>query len=274
VPHLHAHLLLDTPMARVTDVACRSPRRGPGAEEGDGEAPSLVIPRRGVFCVHRGAAERTADPNSVLLLGGAGYRVSHPAAGGDDCTALRFSAELAEQALGARPAWHGLVPPAARLRATVLTAALRRRALDELEAEESALTLLDEVAPALRGTAAPVRLGPAGRRRVERVRALLAEQPGAAWRLDSIGRAVSCTPFHLARQFRAATGESIARYLLCLRLAVALDRLAAGESALARLAVELGFAHHSHFTARFRAAFGITPSEARTIVTAPALGPP
>jgi AraC family transcriptional regulator len=113
-----------------------------------------------------------------------------------------------------------------------------------------------------------VRLGPAARRRVEDVRALLAARPGAAWRLDSVARAVHCSPFHLARQFRAATGETIARYLLRLRLAAALERLAAGETELARLAADVGFAHHSHLSARFRAAYGVTPSEARKMVTA------
>jgi AraC-like DNA-binding protein len=60
-----------------------------------------------------------------------------------------------------------------------------------------------------------------------------------------------------------------------------LNRLAAGEPDIAGLAGELGFTHHSHFTARFRATFGITPSafrasldteclaELRTMVTAP-----
>ena len=36
---------------------------------------------------------------------------------------------------------------------------------------------------------------------------------------------------------------------------------------VAALAVETGFSHHSHFSARFRGAFGITPTEAREILT-------
>jgi AraC family transcriptional regulator len=74
---------------------------------------------------------------------------------------------------------------------------------------------------------------------------------------------VHSSPFHLARQFRAVTGESVSRYLLRLRLGLALDRLAAGETELGRLAVELGFAHHSHFSARFRSVFGTTPRQVR-----------
>jgi AraC-like DNA-binding protein len=121
----------------------------------------------------------------------------------------------------------------------------------------------------------------AARADAERVRALLASRPGARWRLDAIARDVYLSPAHLARRFRAATGESISRYLLRLRLGLALDRLAAGDRDLAGLADELGFATHSHFTARFRSTFGVTPSafrhelsargleELRTFVTAP-----
>jgi AraC-like DNA-binding protein len=94
-------------------------------------------------------------------------------------------------------------------------------------------------------------------------------------------RGLPLPPAHLARRFRSATGESISRYLLRLRLGLALDRLAAGDRDLGALADELGFANHSHFTARFRSTFGITPSafrsslstrsleELRTFVTAP-----
>jgi AraC-like DNA-binding protein len=38
---------------------------------------------------------------------------------------------------------------------------------------------------------------------------------------------------------------------------------AEGDADLARLATDLGFAHHSHFTARFRSIFCRTPRRAR-----------
>jgi AraC family transcriptional regulator len=268
VSALESRLLLDTPTVRIAAVACRADRSGPGAEEGGGSRVSVVLPRRGVFCVHRGAGVATADANSVVLLGAGEYRVSHPTDGGDDCTALSFAPPLSEEALGPAPAVAGVVAPAVKLLAARLTASLEARALEPLEAEEHALRLLAEVAPALSPPATDVRIGPAGRRRVERVRLLLAARPSAPWRLDQIATAVHCSPFHLARQFRAATGETIGRYLIRLRLAAALERIGAGETALARLAADLGFAHHSHLSARFRAAYGVSPSEARKIVTA------
>jgi AraC family transcriptional regulator len=102
---------------------------------------------------------------------------------------------------------------------------------------------------------------------VEQARTLLASSPGTRWDLESLGRALRCSPFHLARQFRTLTGETISRYLLRLRLAIAVERLAQGERDISALAIEIGFSHHSHLSARFRETFGITPSAAREILT-------
>jgi AraC-like DNA-binding protein len=63
------------------------------------------------------------------------------------------------------------------------------------------------------------------------------------------------------------TGSSIHQYRLQLRLGIALERLAGGEVDLARLAVDLGFAHHSHFSACFRRVYGYTPGQARSTLT-------
>jgi AraC-like DNA-binding protein len=228
-------------------------------------AAEILLPRRGVFVVHRGREAVAVDPNTALVLGaGDEYRVSHPADGGDLCTVLAVAPELLEETLGDRRGRHGFVRPQTQLLAHRLAATLRRGA-DALEAEEAACGLLAAAAADL-ARLPPAR--PATRRRVDDVRALLAAEPAAAWRLDEIARRVHCSPFHLARQFRATTGETVGRYLLRLRLGIALERLAGGETSLTRLAHELGFAHHSHFSARFRSVLGLTPSRVRTIVTA------
>jgi AraC-like DNA-binding protein len=96
---------------------------------------------------------------------------------------------------------------------------------------------------------------------------VLAGDPTSAWRIGSLAREVGCSPYHLARLFRRATGTSIHQYLLRLRLAIALGRLAQGETDLGRLAADLGFAHHSHFSASFRRIFGLTPTQARRSLT-------
>ena len=102
---------------------------------------------------------------------------------------------------------------------------------------------------------------------MEDARLLLASAPSHRWRLADVARALHYSPFHLARLFRATTGMGMHRYLVRLRLGLALDRLAQGERDLAILAADLGFAHHSHFTAGFRSVFGTTPAVTRERLT-------
>jgi len=84
-------------------------------------------------------------------------------------------------------------------------------------------------------------------------------------------RVVGVSAFHACRVFRRRTGYTLHRYLTEQRLCAALTRLGAdGESGdLREIAAGLGFSSHSQFTAHFRAAFAITPSEFRRRATAP-----
>jgi AraC family transcriptional regulator len=160
--------------------------------------------------------------------------------------------------------------PRTQLVAWVFAGAVRRGDADAFACEEDAAILLEAVASDLTdASGAGARVSKTQRERADEVRALLADDLARRWRLDAVGRAVHCSPFHLARQFRRATGETISGYLLRLRLSAALHRISEGESDLARLAVELGFSHHSHFTARFRSVFGCTPVRARDALTTP-----
>jgi AraC family transcriptional regulator len=256
---LHTQAVLDGPLVRAADVACRAPRSPAGTAEWSA-ATELVLPRRGVFVVHREGEPVVADPaTAIVLRAGQEYRVSHPVDHGDRSTSLVFAPGIVEEALPRTT--HIVLRPATQLRAALVTARLG------LAGEEGALLLLSDIAAdagdRTRVTAAVVR-------RVEDVRALLAADPARQWRLRDVAAAAHVSPYHLARQFRGATGETIARYVTRLRLALALDRIAAGEDDLARLAHDTGFAHHSHLSARFRALFSLTPSQVRTIVTAPA----
>lgn len=272
--------LVETPALGVFDVRCFSPIGAPGSEE-RADATQVVLPTGGVFAVHRGRDEVIADvASAVILAAGRDYRVGHPVDGGDRSTVLVFPPEVIEDAFGADPVDGGVVGAGVRLGVHALRSMLRPGSDGVPEAEELALVLLDRIGCDL-GTQGPSR--PPGRHqwgRVQEVRAILAAAPGQRWRLGEVARLVHCSPFHLARQFRAMTGESLARYLLRLRVGLALERLADGETDLAAMAADLGFATHSHFSARFRSILGVSPSavrgslargrlaELRTIVTA------
>jgi AraC-like DNA-binding protein len=86
--------------------------------------------------------------------------------------------------------------------------------------------------------------------------------------VSQIARTLDTSPFHLAHVFRAEVGISPHQYLVRLRLIAALVQLRRGAPDLSKLALELGFSHHSHFTAVFRQALGYTPSQVRAMLNA------
>ena len=269
-----SRLLVDSPVASVYDVVCRAPRSGFGELELT-TVPQITLTRRGVFTVRRRGEDRVADTTTALLFGlDDEYRVSHPSGNGDECTVVVPPLDLIEQVCGGVSGRVGRLESRDQLAICLATRALRDPGADRLELEEAAMLLLLPVSSAFGKPTGvePSKLGPAQRRRVEEARSLLASAPAAPWDLRTLSGRVRCSPFHLARQFRAATGETISRYLLRLRLAVAIERLADDERNLAALAVEVGFAHHSHFSARFRRTFGVTPAQARELLTKPKVG--
>jgi len=91
----------------------------------------------------------------------------------------------------------------------------------------------------------------------------LQRAPGAPHRLVAIGAELGVSPYHVAHVFREQTGLSVHRYLLRLRLALALDLLAGGAMNLSALALDLGFSSHSHFSSVFRRNTGLSPTGVR-----------
>jgi AraC-like DNA-binding protein len=82
--------------------------------------------------------------------------------------------------------------------------------------------------------------------------------------LEQIAASVHYSPFMLCRLFKQEFGLSIHQYLSDLRLSQALDALLTQpELAIGDLGMALGYNSHSHFSAAFARAFGVSPSEAR-----------
>jgi AraC family transcriptional regulator len=264
-------VLAETPLLRAYQVICREPASRLG-EAMLNPVAQIGLPRRGLFLMKVRGQEVVVDPNTALVLGTEDeYRVGHPIAGGDEGLVLVLPPQLIEDAIGTAGACVGSLTPRHRVAISLLARTLRDGQPDQLEVEEMTFLLLSLLSQAFGHSLGGNGLGPAQRRRVELVRAMLASSPTTRWDLGRISREVHCSPFHLARQFRAATGGTIWEYILRLRLAIAIDRLAEGERNIAALALETGFAHHSHFSARFRSVVGTTPSQARNLLAAPNL---
>jgi AraC-like DNA-binding protein len=229
-----------------------------------------------VFVKHVRGERITADANTAIFFRpGHEYRVSHPCEGGDECTTIAPGAEVLREAV-TRARGAGEVPdqpsaplsPAAFLLQARLFAGVRRAA-GEFEIDELAFDLLDELlrepgrrtAETNRRSTSTLR---AHRDLAEGAKAELARQGVGKVDLSAVARAVHSSPYHLSRVFRAQTGTTLSGYLLRLRVRRAVSLLAEGAADLTRIALEAGFADHSHFTNAFRREFGTTPRAFRS----------
>jgi AraC-like DNA-binding protein len=236
-----------------------------------GDRPHVVFPRTAVEIAQRDRPPVLATANHAIFYDAhQPYRRSLRDARGDHCTYLAVSEPLLAEALDGReprfPFVQGPLRPDDCLVQHVVWRALRRGEADPLVVDETLLRLLGRVTSAALALHEPrgrvLRRGTADehRRVVEGAKALLAERLRDRLDLAAVARAVHASPFHLARVFRAGTGFSLHGYRTQLRLRLVLDRLGEPGLDLAALALDAGFASHSHLTDRFRAAFGLAPS--------------
>lgn len=249
-----------------------------------GDRAHVVFPRRSVVIRQLGREPVLATPNHAVLYNpDQAYRRELHSAHGDDSVFIELPEGSLER-LAAEGA--AAVDASTRIRVThvptdrrtyllqhLLVRHLRGRPADLLRAEELASRL------ALAALAAPVGSRQAARRRTveahrelaEAAKAELAADPSATITLDGLAARLHTSPFHLARVFRAETGFTLAGYRHALRLRAALERLPLNDGDLTSLALELGFASHSHFTASFSREFGVPPSAVRSARRARAL---
>lgn len=81
--------------------------------------------------------------------------------------------------------------------------------------------------------------------------------------LGDLAAGTGVHPAHLARTFRAQHGVSVGEYSRQLRLSWAASELASGDTPVATIAAEAGFADQSHFTRMFKRHVGVTPARYR-----------
>ena len=253
----------------LADVACRHDR-GRGAVE-PGPARMLVLVRRG--CVARSANGMVSvlDPTVACFVNpGEEQRYDHPHDDGDDCTAIGVDTTLAATLHGGEPDLPvGAVPisPALDLAHRTLLAEAGRGDHGH-QLYERALLLIAAVLE----SASPDRVAsgsPAGARArhtlAAAAREALAEHPELT--LTALARELAVSPHHLSRVFSAITGHTISRHRMRLRTRAVLERLAAGEDNLARLAADLGFTDQSHLCRVVRSEADIPPSVLRQLLT-------
>jgi AraC-like DNA-binding protein len=130
---------------------------------------------------------------------------------------------------------------------------------DPVAIEETVVMLLARVI----GGGASLPPDPKGRALVHEAECLLADSFDQPLTLSGIATHADVSVYHLCRTFRQATGLALHQYIQQLRVRHGLERVCETSGPLSRIAVDLGFAHHSHFTSAFRRAFQVTPSQLR-----------
>jgi AraC-like DNA-binding protein len=228
-----------------------------------GAGHHVVFPAAPVEIAQGGRPAFVTNRNHVVLYNPEQeYRRALVSPAGDECFYLVVAPEVVEASVhdASFPVDHGSVGPATFLTQRRLRQLARREEPEVLDVEEEALAVVDG---ALRDALPAAPAAAVGDLRVEHVKALLSERFDERLTLSEVGRAVGCSPWHLARTFRRLTGTSIHAYLRQLRVRYAVDQLLEGCADLASLAVSAGFASHSHLTDSFRAVFGVSPSQVR-----------
>ena len=238
------------------------------------------FPHRGSYVLQSEGEAALIDVNSIAFFNPLGvYRTSHPNGCGDHGAGIVVRPDVVADALSE---WGGDDDPAeARfpflsapsspkafwIQHQVLSRIAAPAPLDPLDVEESVLGLVAEsIAAGIRLSRRKLaaRPGTVRRRRqsVDAARGYLALHFREPVRLAEVAAAAGVSPFHACRMFRQETGISITRFLHRLRLRAALAELPGCRGDITRLALDLGYSSHSHFTCAFRREFGVPPSAA------------
>jgi AraC family transcriptional regulator len=274
------HILFDSPLARIGTFRCR-PEHPLFRDSGPIVNPVFVFPRTAVWIEHDGRTPFLSDPTAATLYNrGQRYRRRPLSERGDRCEWFALAphvldeiASVRDAAAVERPEWPFTTPQIPVDRRVYLA---QRRLVESLAGEDPPDSLLVEesvvwLATRILDTAGDRAGLPGAPRHSARVlrrqadlavqtREMLARRFDQPASLEMLARHVGVSAFHLCRLFHRHTGMTLHEYRTELRLRDALDRLTSRRGDLTRIALDLGFSSHSHFTAAFRRAFGMTPS--------------
>lgn len=248
------------------------------SDTGPSSTYCFAFPRTSVWIQHAGGAPFVADPGIVTYYNaGQEYSRRKLSPDGDRAEWFAIAPHIAEEIIAA------LAPASVRRRRSdavfgfthgpsdAATYLAQRRICDRLSAgadlealeiEEQVIQLLATLAPRAVERSSRTDAETVRRKRTltEDARALLASTAAENMHLAEVARQLSCSVFHLCRVFKEIHGTTLHAYRVDVRLRMALERIVDSRADLTRVALDLGFCSHSHFTAAFRRQFGVTPS--------------
>jgi AraC-like DNA-binding protein/DNA gyrase inhibitor GyrI len=107
------------------------------------------------------------------------------------------------------------------------------------------------------------------RAQIARARRFLRAHVGDRVSLGEVARAAGASMYHLARLYRALTGETVGQALTRQRIARAAEHLVETPArSISTIALDAGFRTPSSLTKAFRAALGVSPSQFRVATPA------
>jgi AraC family transcriptional regulator len=242
----------------------------------------FVFPRTTVVIQHDRARAFVADPTVITLYNRRQeYERRAISVEGDRCDWFAVSQDLLRAALVDRdPAAAETARPIrfTHARSDASTYLEQRRVfidagdstgVDELDVEERVVALLDRVLTLAYREPRPHSRAPrlpSAHELADAAKTWIAPRVMQRLTLARIATALDCSVFHLCRSFRRATGLTLHAYRDQVRLRLALERLERGERDLSRLALDLGYSSHSHFTAAFHRSFDNPPAAVRKLL--------
>jgi AraC family transcriptional regulator len=278
-------MLFESPLVKLAKFRA-SPSHAGFRDSGPTRQHCFVFPRTSVRIRHAGEKPFMANPNVITLYNQEQvYTRETVTSEGDRCDWFAVEpgvlAELMaayDPAVGDDPEHPFRLPfvpgdpKTYLLQRLVVRHVTESERADPLFVEETVLHVLAQIAAGAarsRGVAprSDVKAGTLAAEVVDAVLAILGQRFRESLSLAELARRSGYSAFHLSRIFRKRSGLSLHAWQSRLRLLTALERVAERGADVAEVALDLGYSSHSHFTAAFRAAFGITPSAFRTKAT-------
>ncbi|MEJ2857500.1 MULTISPECIES: helix-turn-helix domain-containing protein [unclassified Saccharothrix] len=268
----------------VSSVTCSDHHAGWSPPEESG-AHRIVLLRRGSF--RRRARDGVAELDGTtgyVSVPGEEEQFAHPA-GGDVCTAVWVAPALWRSVVGeGRPTRSVLYVDAAvelahrRLLAVsrplgaahvvdnAETGSPERRRVAGGPAADVAYAMAEALVHLVATTQDRPLPGARDRAAVSAARAaIVADHPDSRG-LVPLARLLGVSPYRLSRAFGQDLGVSLTRFRNRVRVGRAMARIQDGETDLAGLAAELGFADQAHLTRTVRGLVGHTPAALRRLL--------
>jgi AraC-like DNA-binding protein len=256
-------LLFSSPLVAVGEFVCR-PEHPEFAESGPVGGNLVVFARRDVEIEHQSGRFVNSSNVASYYRKGTTFRRSAVDPAGVHSSWFALAPDVLQELTDNLPtSGRRLIGPRTYLRHAVLIERLRRAKMEALGVEETALDLARAVLTG--GEEWTVRTRRTKMHElIEETKAILGHRLDRSSSLSAIAGTVGVSPFHLSRAFRRHAGLGLHEYRQQLRLRRSLELLRKPKLDLLEIALSLGYNSHSHFTSKFRRAFGITPSQYRS----------